>query len=294
MLNHSRVMSVVSRPCFRAGWVRILLVSGVATLAASAGCSTASSLGLPVASGPYKLLSSAGKIRNAAGHPEQVPHEMAKVVQVSHRVEPGDVLVIENTDYDSPVRFPSDQTVQADGTIDLGQYGRIDVAGLTLDQIKQRTQTRVAAHHRQPAGLAQAAFDGQSGDQANPTAQLSVRMISNESSVIYVLGEVNAPGSYPVVGRETVLDAIIAAGGLTDRANEHKLILTRPASLREPRKILPICYQQIVQLGDTSTNFQVRPGDRIYVPSLTILEDIRQSIQRSERSCPHCLDFSPR
>jgi polysaccharide export outer membrane protein len=109
--------------------------------------------------------------------------------------------------------------------------------------------------------------------------------------VVYVLGEANAPGSYPLVGRETVLDAIIAAGGLTDRANEHKIILTRPASPDEPRKILPICYQQIVQLGDTSTNFQVQPGDRIYVPSLTILEDIRQSIQIKEKSCPHCKDF---
>ncbi len=119
-----------------------------------------------------------------------------------------------------------------------------------------------------------------------------MRLISNESSIVYVLGEVNAPGSYPLVGRETVLDSIIAAGGLTDRANEHKIILTRPASPHEPRKILPICYQQIVQLGDTSTNFQVQPGDRIYVPSLTILEDIRQSVQIKERSCPGCQDFA--
>ena len=43
-----------------------------------------------------------------------------------------------------------------------------------------------------------------------------------------MMGEVNAPGSYPIVGSETVLDALITAGGLSDRANDHKIILTRP------------------------------------------------------------------
>ena len=261
---------------------------------AVAGCSTASSLGLPVASGPYKLLGSAAKIRNTTGHPDDIPNETSKTVQVAHRVEPGDVLVVEPADFDSPIRFPSDQTVQADGTIDLGQYGRVPAAGLTLDEIKQRAQTRVAAHFDPHRGdVAQASYDGRSSNQSRVDTSISVRLVSDESSLVYVLGEVNAPGSYPLVGRETVLDAIISAGGLTDRANEHKVILTRPASPSESRQIFPICYKQIVQLGDTSTNYQVKPGDRIYVPSLTIMEDIRQSVQIKERSCPHCQDFSP-
>ena len=33
------------------------------------------------------------------------------------------------------------------------------------------------------------------------------------------------------------------------------------------RVVLPICYDNIVQLGDTSTNYQLAPGDRIFVPS---------------------------
>ncbi len=270
----------------------LMLLFMLMPLSAQTGCSTASSLGLPVGSGPYKLLSVASKIRDSAGHPEYVPHELSKVVQTPHRVEPGDALIVEATDFDSPIRFPSDQTVQADGTIDLGQYGRVQVAGLGLEEIKQLAQTRVAAHHDPRRGdIAQTSFADRGGGPASLDTSISVRLISNESSVVFVLGEVNAPGLYPLVGRETVLESIIVAGGLTDRANEHKIILTRPASPDEPRKILPICYQQIVQLGDTSTNFQVQPGDRIYVPSLTIWEDIRQSIQITERSCPHCKDF---
>ena len=257
---------------------------------ATCGCSTLGSLGLPVASGPYQILSTANKIRNTTGHQADVPHEMAKSVQQPHRVEPGDILVVEPADFDSPIRFPSDQTVQADGTIDLGQYGRVAAAGFTLEEIKERAQVRVAAHvDASRKAVTRASYNTSSSVDPN----ISVRLVSNESSVVYVLGEVNAPGSYPLVGRETVLDAIISAGGLTDRANNHRLILTRPASPEEPRKILPICYQQIVQLGDTSTNYQVQPGDRIYVPSLTMLEDIRQTLQWKEKSCPHCRDFAP-
>ncbi len=139
---------------------RLTLLFMLLPLAAQTGCSTASSLGLPVGSGPYKILSSASKVRDSAGHPQHVPHELAKVVQTPHQVEPGDVLVVEATDFDSPIRFPSDQTVQADGTIDLGQYGRVQVAGLNLEEIKQQAQTRVAAHHDPRRGdVAQASFD---------------------------------------------------------------------------------------------------------------------------------------
>ena len=291
MSTHSNDPSARSRVGVRITRTLISLTLLVPLFALN-GCSTASSLGLPVGSGPYKLLSVASKIRASTGHPEDVPHEMSKVVQTPHQVEPGDVLVVEATDFDSPVRFPSDQTVQADGTIDLGQYGRAQVAGMTLEEIKHNAQTRVAAHHDSRRGdIAQTAFDDRGRVPATLDTSISVRLISNESSVIYVLGEVNAPGSYPLAGRETVLDSIIAAGGLTDQANEHKIILTRPANPNQPRQILPICFQQIVQLGDTSTNFQVQPGDRIYVPSLTILEDIRQSFQIKEKSCPHCKDF---
>jgi polysaccharide export outer membrane protein len=105
------------------------------------------------------------------------------------------------------------------------------------------------------------------------------------------LGEVNAPGAYPLSGRETVLDAIINAGGLTEQANEHKMILTRPRHLDEGRTVLPVCFRQIVQLGDTSTNYQISPGDRVYVPSMTILDDIKQTCVLGEGSCPNCRDF---
>jgi hypothetical protein len=36
--------------------------------------------------------------------------------------------------------------------------------------------------------------------------------------------------------------------------------------------VLPVCWKNIVQLGDTATNYQIAPGDRIYVPSRAAAE----------------------
>ena len=117
---------------------------------------------------------------------------------------------------------------------------------------------------------------------------ITVRLINRASKVYYVLGEVNAPGAFPLSGRETVLDAIVAAGGLTRRASENNIILSRPTPPDSCRVVLPVCYPQVVQLGDTTTNFQVRAGDRIYVPSKTMLEDLCGGRRGKKGRCEPC------
>lgn len=280
--------------------VVMLTTLAVACLAvAQSGCRTAASMGLPISAGSHSLLSHAKDLRQTIGHPQDVPTELAKLTLPAHRMEAGDVLVVEPNDFNSPVRLSSDQTVQQDGTIELGAYGRLQVAGLSAEEIQAQVQDVVTnqetAKHLNRIALASHRDAEQSGGP--PTDEVdygvTVRLVNKESDLFYVMGEVNAPGSYPLVGHETVLDAIIAAGGLSDRSNDHKIILTRPQSPGHPRTILPVCYQQILQLGDVSTNYQLRPGDRIYVPSLTLWEDVKQSLSvGDERSCPHCRIYS--
>lgn len=118
--------------------------------------------------------------------------------------------------------------------------------------------------------------------------QVSVRVTNSESKKIYVLGEVNSPGSFPYIGSETVLDAIIEAGGLGDSANRHDIIVSRPSRCSDCRTVVKVCYDQIVQLGDASTNYQLKPGDRVFVPSLTFLDDLKQTCRRKNDACPRC------
>ena len=49
-------------------------------------------------------------------------------------------------------------------------------------------------------------------------------------------------GSFALQGRETVLDGIIAAGGLNDKASRNNIILSRPTPPDGCRLVLPICY----------------------------------------------------
>lgn len=261
----------------------MLLISSLA------GCRTASKLGLPLSHGSHGLLKSADLARQQTANVSPLPTELSKVALPSHRIEAGDVLVVEPSDFNCPVRFPSDQTVQQDGTIDLGTYGRLQVVGRTVEVVQHEIQLAVARvetdKRQRTARFASHRQDRQ--DRQDPAdesdaidADVSVRLVSREGGAYYVLGDVNAPGAYSLSGHETVLDALIAAGGLCSRGNDCKIILTRPSRDGQPL-VLPVRYQQIVQLGDVSTNYQLLPGDRIYVPSLTLWEDMKQTLRPS-------------
>jgi polysaccharide biosynthesis/export protein len=202
----------------------------------------------------HNMLDTAWDIRQATPVPVNAPRELDKHVLPAYLVEPGDVLLVSASDLDSPVRLPGDQPVLPDGTISLGRYGHLVVAGKTIDEIELQVRGLVQAQTRDPGPI-------------------SVRLVSRQSKVFYVLGEVNAPGAFPLSGREAVLDGILAAGGLNDRASRLDIVLVRPTPPDHCRIVLPVCYREIVQLGDTATNYQLSPGDRIFVPSRTTWED---------------------
>lgn len=222
------------------------------------GCTAAPGLMNPLAifsPQGQRLLKPAQEMRAAAPQPLPGPRELDRQVLPPYQVEPGDVLLVQPADLDSPVRLPGDQPVLPDGTIQLGRYGRLVVAGRTVEEVESLVGAAVAA-------------------QTKDAGPIAVRVVTRVSKVVYVLGEVNAPGSYPVAGRETVLDALLVAGGLNDRASRDNIILSRPTRPDGCRVVLPVCYSEIVQLGDTTTNYQVFPGDRIFVPAQTFWEGL--------------------
>jgi polysaccharide export outer membrane protein len=145
--------------------------------------------------------------------------------------------------------MPADQTVIVDGTIDLGKYGRLFVAGRSMPEIE---------------ALVQAAIKAKEKDE--DVGFIDVRLVNRASKVYYVLGEVTTPGKFPLAGNETVLDGILAAGGMTDRANWRDVILVRPMS-DGPGLVMKVDVGAIARLGAAATNYQLGPGDRIYVGS---------------------------
>ncbi len=70
----------------------------------------------------------------------------------------------------------------------------------------------------------------------------------------------------PIQGSDTVLDAITQVQGLPAIASKRNIwIARRTPNPGQPEQILPVDWVGISQHGITTTNYQVMPGDRIYV-----------------------------
>jgi polysaccharide biosynthesis/export protein len=236
-------------------------------LAPSVGCSVTPGQGFTIFPSGNFLLETTERLRDRAPRRPDVPRELSKTVIEPYVIQPGDALLIEPEALETPLRFPVDQTVLPDGTIDLGPYGRRIVAGKSVDQIE--------------AGVRDAIRETEKRELA-----VNVRLVNPRSAVYYVLGEVNAAGAFPLAGRETVLDGILAAGGLSSRSSYCNIVLSRPTAPDGCRIVMPICYRHIAQMADTTTNYQLMPGDRIYVATRTLCEQLM--FWKDKQSCEFC------
>jgi len=81
-----------------------------------------------------------------------------------------------------------------------------------------------------------------------------------------VLGATVRIGKLPFTGKETVLDAIHYSGGLLAAADADHIALIRPGVAGKPPRIYKVDLRAIELKGETQTNYQLFPGDRLYVP----------------------------
>lgn len=269
----------------RATWLGMWL----ALTTCMGGCSA---LGLSFSSG-QPLTKEAEAVLDQSRIPSGIARENAKTVLPPHRLQLGDAVLIDPVSIERDLRLPADQTVLADGTIDLGPYGRIVVAGQELEQAEALIEQQIDFQTRQQletcrlAGCDPKKSQGRLAEtpDACDSIAINVRLLEPVHRY-YVLGEVNAPGAYPLSGFETVLDAIVTAGGLSNSANPCQILLSRPSEPCECRVTLPVCYREIVQLGNTASNYQLRPGDRIFVASRSCVDEMM--FWRARQGCPRC------
>lgn len=98
------------------------------------------------------------------------------------------------------------------------------------------------------------------------TPQVSVIVTTAQSqySLVKVVGQVTTPSPLPYRSGMTVLDAILAVGGMTEFAagNRAKIVRTEGGKQVE----IKVKLADLVNDGDLSQNIEVRPGDLIVVP----------------------------
>lgn len=140
--------------------------------------------------------------------------------------------------------------VRPDGTVSLGVHGEIYVAGMTLDDIKYQIEELL-----------------RSEGERDP--EVSVDVLAYNSKVYYIVMEGGGFGEevirLPWTGNETVLDAIAQVQGLS-QVSSKKIWVARPAPAgTDCAQILDVHWRAITAEGVTTTNYQIAPGDRIYV-----------------------------
>jgi polysaccharide biosynthesis/export protein len=146
-------------------------------------------------------------------------------------------------------QISGEHLVGPDGTINLGTYGSVFVTGLTLEEAKTKIEKHLSKFLDAPL--------------------VSVDVFSYNSKVYYVITEGAGQGDniarFPVTGNETVLDAIAQINGLS-RLSSKDVWIARPApSGVGCDQILPVDIEAIMKGAATGTNYQVLPGDRVFI-----------------------------
>jgi polysaccharide export outer membrane protein len=220
-----------------------------------------------------------------------VPREFEKMALPPYVVEPPDILLIQASDRITLrlQRIEGQFLVTPDGSINLGIYGKIRVAGLTLEQVADAVAARLL---ELMPGLMQGVkipdkdgketVDAQKEWRQNFTSlelikkEMQVDVLSYNSKFYYVITDGGGYGQqvYPflVTGNETVLDALAKINGLPSVANKKKVWVARATRAGQPPKILPVDWMAVTKCGQGATNYQVFPGDRIYVDSSPLIK----------------------
>ncbi|MEI8175354.1 MAG: polysaccharide biosynthesis/export family protein, partial [Candidatus Omnitrophota bacterium] len=132
-----------------------------------------------------------------------------------------------------------------------------------------------------PAQLAADIKDGLARLIKNP--EVTVVVAGFNSKTIFILGELNKPGSYPYRGGMTILDAISQGGGWRNSAVLNSVMVVRKAFTDAPEAHRLNVYA-LIKNGDFSQNLALEPGDIIYVPQSFVanigafIENLRISV----------------
>jgi polysaccharide export outer membrane protein len=81
---------------------------------------------------------------------------------------------------------------------------------------------------------------------------------------VFITGQVEKPGPYPLNGTVTVLQLIATAGGLRDFADGKNISVIR---VREGKQsVFEFNYQDLLKKRYLSQNIELAPGDTVVVP----------------------------
>ncbi len=135
--------------------------------------------------------------------------------------------------------------VSEDGKITLPLLGEVSVDGLTKSELEKKLATLLEEKYVQ-----------------NP--QVTIFIKEYQSKRVSVMGAVGKPGDYELLGRQTLLQILSQAGGLTRDAAKEIIVMRQ---LQDGSSVSHhILIDELILRGDPKFNILIEPGDIVNVP----------------------------
>jgi polysaccharide biosynthesis/export protein len=134
--------------------------------------------------------------------------------------------------------------VRPDGKITLPLLNDVVAAGLTPDALREQLNAAAARFIEEPA------------------ASVVVKAINSRK--VFVTGEVQKPGPYPLTTPTTVMQLLAIVGGLKDYATRDEIVVMRNENGRQV--LFPFDYDAIIKRKKLEQNILLKPGDTVVIP----------------------------
>jgi polysaccharide biosynthesis/export protein len=185
----------------------------------------------------------AAVLLSACGSHPPAPGKAAAAPDYNYVIGPLDslqIIVWRNPDLSTTV------PVRPDGKVSVPLVEDLTAIGKTPTQLARDVEKAMSRFIRDPVvTVLVTQFNGPYGEQ------------------IRVVGEATRPQALPYRQRMTLLDVMIAVGGLTDFADGNNASVLRTA---EGGKQYRVRLKDLVRRGDVSANVEMRPGDVVIIP----------------------------
>lgn len=136
--------------------------------------------------------------------------------------------------------------VRPDGKMSAPLVEELPAQGKTPTELARDIEKRLATYVRDPV-----------------VTVLVSGFVGPYSEQIRVVGEAARPQFLPFKQKMTLLDLMIAVGGLTDFADGNRALIQRTS---EGNKQYSVRLKDLLKRGDLSANVEMRPGDILIIP----------------------------
>jgi polysaccharide export outer membrane protein len=137
-----------------------------------------------------------------------------------------------------------DVAVRPDGRITIPLIGDLVAAGVTPAALRDQIQTAASKF------------------LTDPNVTVVVRQINSRK--VFITGQVQRPGSYPLTGPRTVMQLISLAGGVTPYAELERISILRQEEGKT--RSFNFNYKDVAKGKKVEQNIQLQSGDTIVVP----------------------------